>query len=154
MGYVPVLFFIKSFHKQKLIADISDGNQGQLIATNDSLPISRISMKKNPMMLPTSVLSRKPGRWQMQCENRRIAERGSVMPFARTFDEEICLVVGDTLRMDRHGDARIRIFLPRHLGGMRIVKNTGMASEKGQLISRLALIEFLDRFYHHELTNL
>ena len=49
--------------------------------------------------------------------------------------------------MDRHDGARARIFLPRHLGGMGIVRNAGM--EKGQLISRVALTEFLG-----QLTNL
>ena len=62
------------------------------------------------------------------------------MPFARTFDEKICLAVEDTLRMDRHDGARAWIFLPRHLGGMGIV--------------RLALTEFLGQFYPNELTNL
>ena len=76
------------------------------------------------------------------------------MPFARTFDEQICLAVEDTLRMDRHDGARARIFLPRHLGGMGIIRNPGMASEKGQLISRLALTEFIGQFYPNELTNL
>ena len=56
--------------------------------------------------------------------------------------------------MDRHDGARARIFLPRHFGGMGIVRNAGMASEKGQLISRLALTEFLGQFYPNELTNL
>ena len=63
------------------------------------------------------------------------------MPFART-----CLAIEDTFRMDRHEDARTQIFLSRHLGGMGIVRNAGMASEKRQLISRLALTEFLGRF--------
>ena len=76
------------------------------------------------------------------------------MPFATTFDEKICLAVDDTLRMDRHKGARARIFLPLHLGGMGIVRNAGMASEKGQLISRLALTEFLGQFYPNELINL
>ena len=56
--------------------------------------------------------------------------------------------------MDRHDGARARIFLPRHLGGMGIVHNAGMVSVKGQLISRLALTEFLGQFYPNELTNL
>ena len=82
---------------------------------------------------------------------RTASDLALVMPFARTFDEKICLAVEDTLRMDRHDGARARIFLPRHLGGMGIVRN---ASEKGQLISRLALTEFLGQFHPNELTNL
>ena len=85
---------------------------------------------------------------------RRASDLALVMPFARTFDEKICLAVEDTLRMDRHDGARARIFLPRHLAGMGIVRNAGMASEKGRLISRLALTEFLGQFYPNELTNL
>ena len=56
--------------------------------------------------------------------------------------------------MDRHDSARARIFFPRQLGGMGIVRNARMASEKGQLISRLALTEFLGQFYPNESTNL
>ena len=85
---------------------------------------------------------------------RTASDVALVMPFARTFDEKICFTVEDTLRMDRHDGARARIFLPRHLGGMGIVRNAGMASEKGQLISCLALTEFLGQFYPNELTNL
>ena len=48
--------------------------------------------------------------------------------------------------MDRHEDARTQIFFSSNLGGMGIVRNAGMASEKRQLISRLALTEFLGRF--------
>ena len=54
---------------------------------------------------------------------RTASDLALVMPFARTFDEKICLAVEDTLRMDRHDGARARIFLPRHLGGMGIVCN-------------------------------
>ena len=85
---------------------------------------------------------------------RTASDLALVMPSARTFDEKICLAVEDTLRMDRHDGARARIFLPRHLAGMGIVRNAGMASEKGRLISRLALTEFLGQFYPNELTNL
>ena len=38
-----------------------------------------------------------------------------VMPFTRTFDEQIRLAVEDTLRMDRHDDARAQIFRPATL---------------------------------------
>ena len=70
---------------------------------------------------------------------RTASDLALVMSFARTIDEKICLAVENTLRMDRHDGARARIFLPRHLGGMGIVRNAGM--EKGQLISRVALTE-------------
>ena len=72
---------------------------------------------------------------------RTASDLALVMPLARTFDEQICLAVENNLRMDRHDGARAQIFLPHHLGGMGIVRNSGMASEKGQLISRLALTE-------------
>ena len=85
---------------------------------------------------------------------RTASDLALVMPFARTFDEQICLAVEDTLRMDRHDGARARIFLPRHLGGMGIICKAEMASEKGQPISRLALTEFLGQFFPNELTNL
>ena len=85
---------------------------------------------------------------------RTASDLALVMPLARTFDEQICLAVENNLRMDRHDGARAQIFLPHHLGGMGIVRNSGMASEKGQLISRLALTEFLGQFYPNELSNL
>jgi Reverse transcriptase (RNA-dependent DNA polymerase) len=66
---------------------------------------------------------------------------------AAIFDTKMCETVGAVFQLEVTEELKKRIFLKRRLGGLGFTRHHGMASEKNQLMSRVAFLSFLSDYY-------
>jgi hypothetical protein len=59
----------------------------------------------------------------------------------------MCETVGAVIQLEVTEELKKRIFLKRRLGGLGFTRHHGMASEKNQLMSRVAFLSFLSEYY-------
>ena len=84
----------------------------------------------------------------LQCYNlrpllRTTADFNDVATSAHTFDDSICDAVAAVLQVTPSEHFQTRCYLPRKFGGLGLTRHHGMATEKSQLLSRLAFFDFL-----------
>ena len=113
------------------------------------------------MAPPTAVLSLLSPRTALhlilQCYNpqpayllRTTSDFSAVAPFAQLFDNSISNAVAAVLQVTPSDDFRTRCYLPRKFGGLGLSRHNGMATEKNQILSRLAFFDFLALHYPPE----
>jgi Reverse transcriptase (RNA-dependent DNA polymerase) len=106
------------------------------------------------MAPPTAVLSLLSPRTALhliiQCYNpqpayllRTTSDFSAVAPFAQLFDKSITNAIAAVLQVTPSDDFETRCSLPRNLGGIGLSRHNGMATEKNQILSRLAFFDFL-----------
>ena len=106
------------------------------------------------MAPPTAVLSllsrRTAPHLLMQCYNskpsyllRTAPDFSAIAPYARSFDTAMSDAVASVLQTTPTDDFRTRCYLPRKFGGLGLTRHDGMATEKSQILSRLAFFDFL-----------
>lgn len=66
---------------------------------------------------------------------------------ASLFDTKMCEAVGAIFQMEANEDLATRCFLPRRLGGLGFTRHHGMATEKNQIMSRVAFLSFLSDYF-------
>ena len=113
------------------------------------------------MAPPTAVLSLLSPRTALhlliQCYNSRpsyllrtTSDFPTIAPSARHFDTSMSDAVASILQVTPTDDFRTRCYLPRKFGGLGLTRHDGMASEKSQILSRLAFYDFLALHYPPE----
>ena len=116
------------------------------------------------MAPPTAVLSlispRTALHLLLKCYNlrpayllRTIANITDIDVFASHFDTSICEAVAAVLQTTPSNDFKTRCYLPRKFGGLGLSRHHGMATEKSQILSRLAFLDFHHPPEHHLLSN-
>ena len=106
------------------------------------------------MAPPTAVLSLLNPRTALhlliQCYNSRPSyllrtapDFSAIAPYARAFDTSMSNAVAAILQTTPTEDFRTRCYLPRKFGGLGLTRHDGMATEKSQILSRLAFYDFL-----------
>jgi hypothetical protein len=63
--------------------------------------------------------------------------------------------VAAVLQLDPSDEFTTRLYLPRKFGGLGLSKHDGMATEKNQILSRMAFLDFLAIYYppEYQFTN-
>ena len=113
------------------------------------------------MTPPTAVLSLLTPRTAlhllMKCYNSRpsyllrtTSDFSAIAPYARDFDTSMSDAVASILQTAATDDFRTRCYLPRKFGGLGLTRHDGMATEKSQILSRLAFFDFLALHHPHE----
>ena len=113
------------------------------------------------MAPPTAVLSLLSPRTALdlilQCYNprpayllRTTADFSDIATSVRVFDNSICDAIATILQTTSSDDFQTRCYLPRKFGGLGLSRHHGMASEKGQILSRMAFFDFLALHYPPE----
>jgi Reverse transcriptase (RNA-dependent DNA polymerase) len=118
------------------------------------------------MAPPTAVLSLLSPRTALhlliQCYNQRPAyllrttsDFSTISDLAKTFDNSMSAAVAAVLQLDPSDEFTTRLYLPRKFGGLGLSKHDGMASEKNQILSRMAFLDFLATYYppEYQFTN-
>ena len=115
---------------------------------------TKVNQILTDMASPTAVLSLLSPRTAlhllMQCYNSRPSyllrtapDFSAIASYARSFDTSMNNAVASVLQTTPTDDFRTRCYLPRKFGGLGLTRHDGMATEKSQILSRLALFDFL-----------
>jgi hypothetical protein len=106
------------------------------------------------MASPTAFLSLLSPRTALhrliQCYNQRPAyllrttsDYSTISDLAKTFDNSMSAAVAAVLQLDPSDELTTRLYLPRNFGGLGLSKHDGMATEKNQILFRMAFLDFL-----------
>ena len=69
---------------------------------------------------------------------------------AKEFDEGMVSAVASIFQLEVTPEIQTRLYLPAHLGGFGLTRHNGMATEKNQILSRVAYIDFLSKYFPGE----
>ena len=109
-------------------------------------PIAALAMlnPRSAMLLMLRCLNKQPS-FLLRCTSGWEEIRDLV----RVFDTVTAAAVAAILQFPLNGAREGRMFLPKKHGGLSLTRHSGMATEKGRVVSGLAAIEFFS-LYHPE----
>lgn len=109
-------------------------------------PIAALAMlnPRSAMLLLLKCLNKQPS-FLLRCT----AGWEEIRDLVRVFDSATAEAVAAVLQFPLNGAREGRMFLPKKHGGLSLTRHSGMATEKGRVISGLAAIEFFS-LYHPE----